>query len=53
MRQSGYYWVKLWGDWVIAKYDFIGNWYAPECLSIFSDKDFEEIDEKQIKRDKS
>jgi hypothetical protein len=54
MRQSGYYWVKIRGSWLIAQYLGTGTgikWMLFGSNNYAKDSDFEEIDERQIKRD--
>ena len=51
MRQSGYYWVRIHGSWWIAQY--LGTnkvWLLFGNENIAKDSDFEEIDERPIKR---
>lgn len=52
MRQDGYYWVKITFEWRIARYfsDY-GHWFITGTSEVFSDSDFEEIDEKPILKD--
>jgi hypothetical protein len=54
MRESGYYWVKTRGTWWMAQYLGLNKiWLLFGSDNIAKDKDFEEIDERQIKRDES
>lgn len=55
-RQSGYYWVKHQGTWYISgfvndQYLSAYHFYFSGSEDRFTDPDFEEIDERQIKRD--
>jgi len=52
MRASGYYWIKIRGEWTLGKWDSShGNeWYLFGIEYSFSDYEFEEIDENQIIR---
>jgi hypothetical protein len=51
MRQSGYYWVKHNGKWIIAEYAATWNgWWMPGEPNIYENGEFNEIDETQITR---
>jgi hypothetical protein len=51
-RESGYYWVNYAGHWEIAwYYSGTRNWKIfPNYQGVYFDKDFNHIDEKQLKR---
>ena len=50
MRETGYYWGRVKGDWDI--YYWSGyNWYCFGPDNGWSEEYFDEIDEKQIKRE--
>jgi hypothetical protein len=57
MREEGYYWVKMGGDWQIARWSSPytdgtePEWSVIAWLIPFNDSDFEEIDERRITRD--
>lgn len=56
MREDGFYWVKLWDNWIVGEYIYNedgGEWCVTKRLSNLYDSDFDEIDERQIKRDES
>lgn len=44
-RESGHYWVKHNGDWVVAKHYSNSHWCFPGIEQYFEDTDFEEIGE--------
>ena len=48
-RESGYYWVKCFGEWVAADYS-CGNkkWWLPGTEQAFTDADFIEINETRL-----
>lgn len=52
-RQAGYYWVKLHGEWVIAKWYFENgyHWDLFDGGMPFKDNQLEEIDERRIERE--
>ena len=51
MRETGYYWVKKITGWTIAYwYSNYKYWTEYSSEKLFYDKDFEEIEESQIKR---
>ena len=53
-RENGYYWVKKYGVWLIAKWhkgDNKSKWYVIRHNYEFDDKYWEEIDENRIERD--
>ena len=50
MREPGYYWCKLGGEWIIAKW-YGKYWGTINDIAEWEDTLFEEIDENQIKRD--
>lgn len=53
-RKSGCYWIKVFKDsyWEIAEYNNIfGVWTRIGDFNIYNDENFDEIDEKQIKRE--
>ena len=47
MREAGYYWCRVKDDWCI--YYWNSEWKSWE--EAWEDSDFDEIDEKQIKRE--
>lgn len=56
MRESGFYWVKLKPEWIIARWNKI-YWVMPIFAKdyyletkVFYDSNFEEIDERRIER---
>lgn len=50
-RKSGYYWVKLKGEWIVAEWAIeFQNWYITARRYAFEDVEFSEIDKKQIER---
>lgn len=50
MRETGYYWGRVKGDWDI--YYWSGNfWYCFGPDSEWDEEYFDEIDEKRIKRE--
>ena len=54
MRETGFYWIKIYDEWVIAYYS--GNhskfpWDMIGTDEPYSNDDIQEIDEKQIKRE--
>ena len=50
MRKTGYYWCKLYGHELIPYWDG-KKWKTQGCILSFDDDYFDEIDEKQIKRE--
>ena len=53
-RKSGCYWIKAFKDayWEIAEYNnMFSVWTRIGGFNIYKDEDFDEIDEKQIKRE--
>jgi hypothetical protein len=52
MRETGYYWVKRKGQWVIAQWSvgYLHVWNLFNSSRDFSDRDFDEIDEHRIER---
>jgi hypothetical protein len=52
MREEGYYFVKLYGVWYIAKYNQYltnnedGYWNAAEWVSFYKDSNFDKIGDK-------
>lgn len=55
MRQEGYYWVKLRGKRIVARWSneigteyFKMYWYITGSSSTYIDSDFEEINENRI-----
>jgi hypothetical protein len=49
MRESGYYWVKIKTDeWRILYYSKEKSWWVTSFNLSLEEKDFIEIDEKQI-----
>lgn len=48
MREEGWYWVKLEGEWIPAKYDGSDEWTVPggHKSYMFTDDDFEIISER-------
>jgi len=52
MRETGYYWVFDGHKWILCRWcDNDERWSLFESHLIFKDEDFDEIDEKQIKRE--
>jgi len=54
MRESGFYWVNLQGEWLIMMWEQShksGYWTCVGTENVFEDSEFREIDERQIKRD--
>ncbi len=50
-RESGYYWVKIKGEWIVAQWDKSMDWWVITGNEhLFYDSDFEEIDERRIVR---
>ena len=49
-RETGYYWVKAYGTWLICYYSSRYNKWRHED-DWMSDSCFEEIDEKRIERE--
>lgn len=50
MREEGYYWVKSYGEWIVAEFS-CGVWFMSGCDKDYywlKDKDFDEIDEKRL-----
>lgn len=47
-RESGFYWVKYKGEWIVAKWN--GFWFRTGVWKIDQDSDLEEIDERRIER---
>lgn len=50
-RETGYYWVKWHGKWVIAVYDYFDDWWIHGIPYFLHTSEFEEIDEKRIERE--
>lgn len=51
MRKSGFYWVKIHNDWVIAEYFQSSDiWEQIGSEKTLSDIQFQDIDEKRIER---
>lgn len=51
MREDGHYWIKFkYHPWQIG-YFYENKWSIAGDQAIWRDSDFEEIDERQIKRD--
>lgn len=58
MRQSGYYWVKYDGKWIVAEFEYFlyknGDeykiWQVAGLELSFYDNEFDEIDETRIER---
>lgn len=50
MRETGYYWVRIDDDWEIAFF-FEKRWFITSTRNTYMDNYFQEIDEKQIKRE--
>ena len=50
MRETGHYWVKLDNAWEVAFWDGDG-WFIIFGNNHYPDRHFQEIDEKQIKRE--
>jgi len=52
MREEGYYWVKLDGDFIIGYYSKrFNDWEIVGNKRFMGETRFSEIDEKQIKRE--
>ena len=54
MRETGYYWCRIKNDWLIAFFDNSinnGTWSVCNCEWDMTGNIFDEIDEKQIKRE--
>ena len=52
MRETGYYWCLYENEWQLCYYDFESyHWWICGCDEPIFDKNFDEIDEKQIKRE--
>ncbi len=49
MREEGYYWVRVGGQWIVG---FYGNdqWILMASLRLFDSSYFDEIDERKIER---
>lgn len=53
-RESGYYWVKIKGEWIVAQWDKSMDWWVITGNEhLFYDSDFEEIDERRIVREEN
>lgn len=54
MRAEGYYWTKYQGNWIISEWRKLilygHKWFIED--RVFDDEDFDEIDERQIVREK-
>jgi len=51
MRESGYYWVKYFKEWIIVEWNAeYKEWYLFSDEVIFRDEEFEEIDGNKIVR---
>ena len=53
-RQKGWYWLKKDNEWFPGQYAFVENehrWIIPNCDHEILEDWFDEIDEKQIKRE--
>ena len=50
MRETGYYWVRIDNNWEIAFF-FEKSWFVTCVKDMQNDEYFDEIDEKQIKRE--
>lgn len=50
-RKDGFYWAKYSGEWIVCCYNKY-DWSIPGNECDFTDSDFEEIDERQIKHRK-
>ena len=52
MRETGYYWLFDGHKWIIGRWcSNDERWSLFDSHFIFKDEDFDEIDEKQIKRE--
>ena len=52
MREEGWYWVKLRGEWEIKEWSsFIGRWVTRGLTADLYDSQWEEIDERKIIRE--
>ena len=50
-REDGFYWVKVYGDWEIARWSSVClEWYMVENMLGYEDHYFDEIDENRITR---
>ena len=47
-RKEGYYWVKLFGKWIIAYWESKWDWEIFGIQGSMMDRDLEEINETQI-----
>lgn len=48
-RKDGYYWVKIYNQWVIAKWYSIHDcWGVIDINNTLEDEDFEKINERKI-----
>lgn len=50
VRENGFYWVCFNGKWEISEYIYNKYWMATGSSLIFTDEDFNEIDENQLER---
>lgn len=50
-RQPGFYWVRDYQWWAIARWHEDGIWQHPGSDGEFTDVDYMEIDERRITRD--
>lgn len=53
MRNSGFYWVKRCGDWIVAEWNQpLGYWYIAGCGYGFDNGHLiDQIDERRIVRE--
>ena len=49
-RETGFYWVKYLGEWIICQFTITGDWNMPGSHSRLDDTDFDQIDKEVLKR---
>ena len=49
-RKNGYYWVKRDDEWVVGYYDGYGYWQGVGSDREYTDFDWQEINESEIKQ---
>lgn len=50
-REDGFYWVSFGDEWDIAEYSQkLNKWFEIGCDTLWTDDDFEQIDERRIVR---
>ena len=51
-RKDGFYWVKIWGEWRIAKFnEYASCWELTGIEDQFNEENFEIIDNKIIEHE--